>query len=87
MNPAVPHFEQFLRYPSIHFLLWPGLLPCRSLSGRHRQRCDSGHHVPKQPPRQMALRQQQPVVPRMLDQSAAESDALSSFRLGRDTAS
>ena len=43
-----------------------GLLPCRGLSGPHRQRRDPAHHAPEQPPRQVALRQHQPVVPRVL---------------------
>ena len=32
------------------------------LSRRKRQDCDPPHHTPKEPPRQMALRQQQPVI-------------------------
>ena len=39
-----------------------------ALTTRHRQRPDPLHHVTEQPPIQMPLRQQQPVVAGMLDQ-------------------
>ena len=41
----------------------------RSLSNRQRQRVDPPHHGRKQPPFQMALWQQQPVIPGVLDQT------------------
>jgi hypothetical protein len=41
------------------------------LSRWHRQRHNPLQHAAKQPPRQMALRQQKPVVTRVLDQSSA----------------
>src|ERR1039458_9093493 len=47
-----------------------GLFPCRNLPGRHRQRTDPPYHARKQLPGQMALGQQQPVIPGVLDQSA-----------------
>ena len=40
----------------------------RPLSFRHRQRPDPPQHVAEQPPGQMPLRQQEPVVPRVLHQ-------------------
>ena len=46
----------------------PGLLPGRGLSCGRRQRRNPAHHVSRQPPRQMALGQHQPVVPGILDQ-------------------
>ena len=42
-----------------------------ALSRRRRQRRDLPQHAGEQPPRQMALRQQQPVVPGMLDEPSA----------------
>ena len=53
-----PSFDQFVCQPP-------------ALSGRHRQRIDAPDHAHEQPPREMALGQHQPVVPRMLDQPAA----------------
>ncbi len=49
------------------------LLPLSSclLSGRHRQRRDPPHHASKEPPRQVALCEQQPVIPGVLDQPPA----------------
>ena len=41
------------------------------LPRRHREGGNPSHHRPEQPPRQMAFRQQQPVVPRVLHQPAA----------------
>jgi len=41
------------------------------LPARHRQRIDPPQHLAKQPPVQMSLGQQQPVVPGVLDQSPA----------------
>ncbi len=37
------------------------------LSGRHWQQGNPPHHRPEQPPRQVALRQEQPVIARMFD--------------------
>src|SRR5271157_59629 len=56
--------------------VWPFLilgsrlseLSSRLLPACHEQRRDPPHHTPKQPPRQMALRQQEPVVAGMLHQ-------------------
>ncbi len=42
-------------------------LSSRLLSGRHRQRRDPPQHGPEQRPRQMALRQQEPVIAGMFD--------------------
>ena len=42
--------------------------PRPQLSRRKRQHRDPPHHTPKEPPRQMALRQQKPVVAGMLHQ-------------------
>jgi hypothetical protein len=43
-------------------------------AGRHGQRPDPLEHRPEQPPRQMALRQQEPVVPGVLDQPSTRFD-------------
>ena len=45
--------------------------PTPRLARREPERCDPPHHRPEKPPRQMTLRQQQPVVARVLDQPAA----------------
>lgn len=52
----------------------------KGLSGGHRQRCDLAHHASEQPPRQMTLRLQQPVVMGVLN--SAERWQLQSFRRG-----
>jgi hypothetical protein len=43
-------------------------------TGRHVQRPDPLEHRPEQPPRQMALRQQEPVVAGVLDQPPTRLD-------------
>src|SRR5664279_2069325 len=45
--------------------------PQPQLSRRKRQHGDPPHHAPKEPPRQMALRQQKPVVAGMFHQPSA----------------
>ena len=47
------------------------LLPSASLPRRERQRLDPPRHCPEEPPRQMSLRQQQPVIRGVLGQPAA----------------
>ena len=82
-GPVLPRAD--IRYPKLP-LLRPNsqtLLPtpqrprrdllraALGLSRRQRQRRNLPQHADKQPPRQMALRQEQPVVACMLDQSSA----------------
>jgi hypothetical protein len=45
----------------------------RRSAGRHRQRPDPPEHRPEQPPRQVTLRQQEPVVAGVLDKPAHPS--------------
>jgi len=56
--------------PSPYFLI-KNLLRCAGrLSGWHRQRLNPLQHAAKQPPRQVALRQQQPIVAGVFNQTA-----------------
>jgi hypothetical protein len=46
-NLEVPHFKRVLRHLSVRPLTpSPGSLPCRGLSGVHRQRCDRRTMLP-----------------------------------------
>ena len=47
------------------------ILTRATLPTRHRQRPDPSQHVAEQPPVQIPLGQQQPVIPRVLDQPTA----------------
>ena len=59
-TPIRPSPHSFARFASL-----PRPIRCASATLR------SAHHAPEQPPGQVALRQHQPVVPRVLDQPAA----------------
>ena len=73
VEPTRAHaFRAFLRHrPTLMlFLRQSSAVSGRPLSSRHWQRPDSPQHVAQQPPGQMPLCQQEPVVPRMLHQPA-----------------
>src|ERR1019366_595167 len=71
-NLEVPHFKRVLRHLFVRPLTpSPGLLPLQRPIQCASTALRSAHHAPEQPPGQVALRQHQPVVPRVLDQPAA----------------
>ena len=62
----------FLGYLVIPLLVSPGFFcRLRTLPGGQGQRLDPPYHGPEESPGQMALGQQPPIVPGVLDQSAA----------------
>jgi hypothetical protein len=71
-NPEVHHFKRFPIHLSVPLLPSACLLTRRRpLSARRRQRGDPQNHTSKQSPRQMALRQEQPIIASMFDEPPA----------------
>src|ERR1035437_9809959 len=67
-NPEVLHFKRFLMHLSVPLLPSAFLATRRRpLSARRRQCGDPPNHASKQSPRQMALRQEQPIIASMFD--------------------
>jgi len=72
-NQKLTHFQAISPTSLRPLAPSPGLVALRrrALSGWHRQSLNPPHHASKQVPRQMALRQQQPVIASVLDQPPA----------------
>src|ERR1039458_3327595 len=67
-NPEVLNFKRFLMHLSVPLLPLAFLATRRRpLSARRRQCGDPPNHASKQLPRQMALRQEQPIIASMFD--------------------
>jgi hypothetical protein len=74
----LPHFEAISQtpLPQLAFVVQIGFPWLPRLSGRQRQSQNPTQHTCEQAPGQVVLRQQQPVVTGMLDQSAARLQQL-----------